>query len=307
MGIGEKLKEIRESKGFSLDEIQEETKIQKRYLRAIEDGNFHILPGSFYARAFIKEYAQALGLDYEELLEEHKDELPSIGERRSEAQYTQIQRTRKSSDSSKSTAVFSFIPTVIVLLLIMIIIGLAIYFIQQKSFTPENNNEPNEVNEFYRQDGNNKDNEDNESNNDGNPADNNVENNDEDNEENNNENNNEEPTELEFQVGGTDESVSPPVTTYELTHGDLALELVVEASDKSWLDIDADEERIFSGFVESGNTPLDFDVSDADQLVLNIGNASFVDVIINDVKLEYEIDKNQHVFQKIIITINEDE
>src|SRR5690625_7056330 len=90
MGIGEKLKEIRETRNLSLDDIQEETKIQKRYLRAIEDGNFHILPGSFYARAFIKEYAQALGLDYEELLEIHKDELPSIGERRRDRKSTRL-------------------------------------------------------------------------------------------------------------------------------------------------------------------------------------------------------------------------
>src|SRR5690625_5010246 len=105
MTIGEKLKEARQAKNLTLEDIQEATKIQKRYLRAIEEGNFHILPGSFYARAFIKEYAQAIGLDAALLLETHEDELPAIGERRSEAQYTRIQRTRKSSGPSRATEI----------------------------------------------------------------------------------------------------------------------------------------------------------------------------------------------------------
>ena len=61
MEIGENLREAREAKEISLDDIQEMTKIQKRYLVAIEAEDFHVLPGRFYARAFIKEYAQAVG------------------------------------------------------------------------------------------------------------------------------------------------------------------------------------------------------------------------------------------------------
>lgn len=300
MGIGEKLKEIRETRNLSLDDIQEETKIQKRYLRAIEDGNFHILPGSFYARAFIKEYAQALGLDYEELLEIHKDELPSIGERRSEAQYTRIQRTRRSSGPSRATAVFSFLPTVILLLLVMIIIGLAIYFIQQKSLDPENNNEPNGLNEIYRKDnGENEDPVNNEDNNTENEGENEIVNEEE--------NISEETTDVEFQVVDTNESVTPPVTTYHLLHSDSELNLRIEATNKSWLDVDHDDMRIFSGFIETGNSPLEFEIVDWEELNFNIGNASYVDIYINDIKLEYEIDKVQKVYQKIIVKINEED
>ncbi len=39
-------------------------------LVAIENDDYHALPGRFYARAFIKEYAQAVGLDPNELLQE---------------------------------------------------------------------------------------------------------------------------------------------------------------------------------------------------------------------------------------------
>ena len=70
MQIGQTLREARENKGISLDDLQAETKIQKRYLIAIEQNAFHSLPGTFYARAFIREYALAVDLNPEELLAE---------------------------------------------------------------------------------------------------------------------------------------------------------------------------------------------------------------------------------------------
>src|SRR5699024_12387930 len=93
MQIGERLKEAREAKGLSLNSLQEETKIQKRYLTAIEQGKFEVLPGTFYARAFIKEYALAVGLDPTSLLEEDRDEIHSSQDETSE-QYTRIHRSR---------------------------------------------------------------------------------------------------------------------------------------------------------------------------------------------------------------------
>ena len=70
--IGEQLKAARLEKQLSLDDIQEITKIQRRYLSAIEENNLSVLPGDFYVRAFIRQYALAVGLHPDELLGETK-------------------------------------------------------------------------------------------------------------------------------------------------------------------------------------------------------------------------------------------
>ena len=51
--VGKKLHDARVAKGYTLDDLQQATKIQKRYLIAIEDEKFDELPGDFYVRAFV--------------------------------------------------------------------------------------------------------------------------------------------------------------------------------------------------------------------------------------------------------------
>lgn len=75
--LGQVLQRAREEKGITLDDIQRITKIQKRYLEAIERGHFHVLPGHFYARAFIKSYAEAVGLDPNHLMSHFQSDLPA--------------------------------------------------------------------------------------------------------------------------------------------------------------------------------------------------------------------------------------
>ncbi|CAI2655563.1 hypothetical protein AKUH4B412M_05350 [Apilactobacillus kunkeei] len=74
--IGKSLHDARVAKGMSIDDIQKITKIQKHYLEAIEQGNFAELPGDFYVRAFIKQFADTVGVNGIELLNEHDDSLP---------------------------------------------------------------------------------------------------------------------------------------------------------------------------------------------------------------------------------------
>lgn len=76
--LGQQLKDARLQKGLSLEDVQEMTKIRKRYLEAIEQGDFKVLPGTFYVRAFIKTYAEAVGLDPEALLQSHPKDVPAV-------------------------------------------------------------------------------------------------------------------------------------------------------------------------------------------------------------------------------------
>ena len=72
--IGQELQQARLDKGLSLDDIQQSTKIQKRYLAAIESGQFDQLPGAFYERAFVRQYATAVGIDAVAFMQKYENE-----------------------------------------------------------------------------------------------------------------------------------------------------------------------------------------------------------------------------------------
>jgi len=71
-GVGKKLHEARARRKLSLEQVEEATKIRRRYLQAIEDENWDELPGDIYARAFIRTYGSVLGLDGERLAEDQR-------------------------------------------------------------------------------------------------------------------------------------------------------------------------------------------------------------------------------------------
>jgi len=61
--FGASFKKARESKGISLDQIAKETRISTRFLAAIENEEFHLLPGGIFNRGFVRSFAEAVGLD----------------------------------------------------------------------------------------------------------------------------------------------------------------------------------------------------------------------------------------------------
>jgi cytoskeletal protein RodZ len=135
--LGTRLKEARLSKGYSLDDLQEITKIQKRYLVGIEEGNYSIMPGSFYVRAFIKQYAEAVGLNPEDILETYKGELPGTKNDQVSQSMTQTSTRRKVS-KSPSNKMMEAMPKVIVGLFIIVIIVAIWVLLQSKSKTGTN-------------------------------------------------------------------------------------------------------------------------------------------------------------------------
>src|SRR5690606_20085750 len=64
--LGGKLKEARLKQGLSLNEIAAKTRIQAHFLEAIEQDNLAKIPGDFFRKSFVRQYASTLGLDPDE-------------------------------------------------------------------------------------------------------------------------------------------------------------------------------------------------------------------------------------------------
>ena len=67
VNVGEHLRRVREEQGLSLRDISNVTMVSRVYIEAIEEERMRDLPEAVYTRGFIRAYAQALGLDPDEI------------------------------------------------------------------------------------------------------------------------------------------------------------------------------------------------------------------------------------------------
>ena len=74
--LGRWLRERREERGLALERVEEDTRIGRSYLEAIEGDRFELLPAPVYARGFVRLYARYLGLDPEEAVARVPKDLP---------------------------------------------------------------------------------------------------------------------------------------------------------------------------------------------------------------------------------------
>jgi cytoskeletal protein RodZ len=121
--LGELLREARLEKGMSLEEVENLTKIRKRYLQAIEEGDYKVLPGPFYVRAFVKSYADTVGLDSEQVLRIYRNSIPDLDTKTQPEGYPS-KRRRKSINTEK----WSKVTSTFVFLCFMIVIVAVIYY-----------------------------------------------------------------------------------------------------------------------------------------------------------------------------------
>ena len=68
MSFGEELKRERELREISLREVSEATKISMKFLQAIEENQFDLLPGGVFNVGFIRSYAKYIGVDDDEMV-----------------------------------------------------------------------------------------------------------------------------------------------------------------------------------------------------------------------------------------------
>ncbi|WP_161568291.1 helix-turn-helix domain-containing protein [Anaerobacillus alkaliphilus] len=133
--LGLRLKTAREERKLSLDELQNITKIQKRYLQAIEEGKLEMLPGQFYVRAFVRSYAEAVGMDPEMILEEHANELPASNKK--VADIPPRVQSRRATGTKKSRRFLALLPSVVAVVFIISIFVGVWYFLQDNSAVDE--------------------------------------------------------------------------------------------------------------------------------------------------------------------------
>lgn len=131
--LGELLRKARMERGTSLEELQESTKIRKRYLEAIEEGKYDVLPGNFYARAFIKQYSEAVGLNPDELLKLYAAEIPAADP---EPAVEPIRMKRRAVNAPERTSRWASI--LLIIAFPLLIIGV-IYYYSLHGAEPRNN------------------------------------------------------------------------------------------------------------------------------------------------------------------------
>ncbi|MFJ7824888.1 helix-turn-helix domain-containing protein [Psychrobacillus sp. NPDC096623] len=281
--LGARLKEARTAKGYSIDDLQEITKIQKRYLAGIEEGNYATMPGAFYVRAFIKQYAEAVGLNGDELLEAYKTEIPSPSneEVTKNIPATPSRRALGGRSSSKFMEIF---PMVMVAVFIVAIIIIVWTLFQNRPDNPEPEVANDELVQEQKPTF-----EDNE----------NVKPGEEDASE-------EEPAEevIEEPEAPTQQLTfveSQGVTsTYNLTNAESYLVKVV-AVNTTWLNIrDENDKILVDQSVKAGET-FEFDASALSKIRIRLGHAPGNTVTINDEIVEF---KSTEVTQNAVIQFN---
>ena len=78
--IGNSLREARLRQGLEFPEIEHATKVRSKYLRALEDEQFDILPAQTYIKGFLRTYAEYLGLDGQLYVDEYNSRYVGLEE-----------------------------------------------------------------------------------------------------------------------------------------------------------------------------------------------------------------------------------
>jgi cytoskeletal protein RodZ len=291
--LGKRLKEAREVKGYNLDDLQRITKIQKRYLIGIEEGNYDMMPGKFYVRAFIKQYCEAVGLQPEVIFEEYKEEIPTTYEDEIPVSLSRVQ-TRKGVPAS-SSKIFDVIPK---LLIALFVIGALIalwVFVQHKVADDAGNadtanKEPVAVDqqdlpdEQETEKDNDKDNDKKQEEDSAGTGKSEDEKKDK-----------EETSEQSLEAVKTEGTR----TTYELKNTD-QFKLELAAKGDAWVALyNSKDEVLFEGMLYDGDKK-EFDLSSDQQAFIIIGNAANTDINVNGKLLEYKI-PTETVRQDVII------
>jgi cytoskeleton protein RodZ len=115
--IGNSLREARLRQGLEIPRIEAETKIRGKYLRALEEEQFEVLPGDTYVKGFLRTYADYLGLEGQLYLDEYNSRF-TTAEEAPVAQSTAPKRRSRPVESNFIVIALAGIVAVTVLVLV---------------------------------------------------------------------------------------------------------------------------------------------------------------------------------------------
>lgn len=143
--IGDKLRSARKAKGMSIEDVEKITKIQRRYLTAIENDDFDQLPGDFYVRAFIRQFADVVGLNGKELLADYKSEVPEAKpEEYVENSIDNKSERIKETTNSRKGLLRNYLPQIAAVVGVVLVI-LVVYIVYTRFFTGTNQQSANQA------------------------------------------------------------------------------------------------------------------------------------------------------------------
>jgi cytoskeletal protein RodZ len=106
--IGEFFKQVRETKGLTIDEVASKTRIRTDFVKALEDGNFAKLPDQVFARGFVRSYARSLGLDEDDAIHRFTQSAGAYYDKQGERERLKVKQAeeeRKRQSNRKAVAI----------------------------------------------------------------------------------------------------------------------------------------------------------------------------------------------------------
>jgi cytoskeletal protein RodZ len=124
--IGATLREARMRARIDVSEIEAKTKIRAKYLRALENEEWDLLPGPTFVRTFLRTYAQALDLDAKTLVDEYRlrYETPAEVEHQPVVSTTPRSRSRPTRGSSGPSRAYLTAMGAVSLVIVLLLVGL---------------------------------------------------------------------------------------------------------------------------------------------------------------------------------------
>jgi cytoskeletal protein RodZ len=277
--FGHILREARENKGLTLAEVQDKTRINARFLTALEQGDYGKLPTPVHVRGFLRNYARFLGLDpqplvdrYERVLEQETAVFPPdngqqpileplVPPRQDQPFFNPV--NYEVDDGRSPTNSEPFLRLVIILALIVALVLAGSRFIPMLWSSDNNEALTEGVNQVIQ-----------------NMADQigptaeatavpevtaNAEN----------------PIISTSRNNTEDAAATAPVPTRPILPAMETIQLKLEITERTWMEVTIDGDVVFSGIAREGDPPYEFEAQE--EAIVNTGNAVAVVVTINDV------------------------